>query len=399
MPPANCTERELPLSLYVHFPWCIRKCPYCDFNSHTARGQIPQQRYIRALLRDLDYELQNTQRSRRLHSIFFGGGTPSLFDASSLRQLIAAIAQRFEFDRTTEITLESNPGGLEYPHFCGYLEAGINRLSIGVQSFHPRHLTALGRIHTGEHARQAIIDAGRAGFTNINLDLMFALGDQTRQDSEDDLQTALQFAPDHLSLYQLTIEPNTRFYRFPPRQPDEDSILEMQQRLQRHLRLAGLQQYEVSAYARPDRECRHNVNYWQFGDYIGIGAGAHGKSTDRRAVSRNWKIKHPEAYMRALESDQKHAQAGRRTLDAEDLRFEFILNAFRLKRGFNRPLYEARSGQDWRQLLAALQMPFDAGLVETDSDTLRCSAKGYLLLDEILRPLLPESNQAGNRPA
>ncbi|MGR3913291.1 MAG: radical SAM family heme chaperone HemW, partial [Gammaproteobacteria bacterium] len=271
-----------PLALYAHFPWCVKKCPYCDFNSHTRRGDIDQTRYVDALLRDLDGDLAHggvafAARGRALHSIFLGGGTPSLFGAEAMARLLRGVRARLHCNANLEITMEANPGALEYDDFHAYRAAGINRLSLGAQSFQDAKLRALGRIHSGADARRAIRAALDAGFDNVNLDLMFALPQQTTREALRDLDAALDFAPRHLSLYQLTIEPHTWFHRHPPTLPGDARAIAMQRALSARARAAGYARYEVSAYAQPDGHCRHNLNYWEFGDYLGIGAGAHGK--------------------------------------------------------------------------------------------------------------------------
>ena len=266
-----------PLSLYIHIPWCVRKCPYCDFNSHEAKGngQVPERRYIDALISDLDHMLPNIW-GRRVYTVFFGGGTPSLFSAAAIDEILAAVRARVSLDSEAEITLETNPGTFEAEKFRGFREAGVNRLSIGVQSFNDAHLQALGRIHNSGEARRAI-EIAQANFDNINLDLMFALPEQTLAACAQDIETALSFATNHLSIYHLTLEPNTLFHRFPPPLPDDDQAADMQVMIEARLGNAGYSHYETSAYAKPGLESRHNLNYWRFGDYIGIGAGAYGK--------------------------------------------------------------------------------------------------------------------------
>lgn len=276
----------IPLSLYLHFPWCVRKCPYCDFNSHVLRGEVPEDDYIDALLRDLDFELALQSESRPLLSIFMGGGTPSLFSGRAMKRVLGEVQKRLAFADDIEITLESNPGTVDEAHFAGYREAGINRLSIGVQSLDADRLKALGRIHDPAQARRAVEIARRSGFSNINLDMMYALPQQTLEQAKTDLQGLMDLAPDHISYYQLTLEPNTEFAARPPPLPDDDTAWAMQEHGQQLLASQGYAQYEVSAYAQAGRQSRHNLNYWRFGDYLGIGAGAHGKRTALGEVRR-----------------------------------------------------------------------------------------------------------------
>ena len=292
-----------PLSLYIHFPWCVSKCPYCDFNSHALKGELTEQKYIDTLIADLDNDLAVEASNRRLVSIFLGGGTPSLFSAASLKSLLQRVHQRLEFDAGIEVTLEANPGTLEHDQFEGYLDAGINRLSLGIQSFDDQQLKKLGRIHDSSSAENAIQAARIAGFSNFNLDLMYGLPGQSQEMAIQDCTRAINHAPTHLSFYQLTIEPNTYFHQFPPQLPDHDQQVEIQEALQNTLNQSGYRQYEVSAYSRPSKECRHNLNYWQFGDYFGIGAGAHSKITTEHSVIRGWKHKHPETYMNHVQGD------------------------------------------------------------------------------------------------
>jgi len=285
-----------PLSLYIHFPWCVRKCPYCDFNSHAVRGDLPEDQYIDALLADLESDLPRVW-GRPVRSVFLGGGTPSLFSPEAIERLLAGVRARVTLVPEAEVTLEANPGTVETERFRGYRAAGVNRLSIGIQSFQPEQLQKLGRIHGRDEALAAAQAARAAGFDNFNLDLMFGLPQQTLDEALADLRTALALNPTHLSLYQLTLEPNTLFHAQPPELPDEDVLAAMQEALQAELADAGFTQYEVSAYARAGRRCRHNLNYWQFGDYLGIGAGAHAKITDADGITRLWKVKQPRNFL------------------------------------------------------------------------------------------------------
>jgi oxygen-independent coproporphyrinogen-3 oxidase len=382
-----------PLSLYIHLPWCAKKCPYCDFNSHAAKAELPEARYVEALIADLDATLPLVW-GRRVGTVFFGGGTPSLFSAPAIDAILVAVRARQTLDPDAEITLEANPGTVDAERFRGYREAGVNRLSLGIQSFDDRHLTALGRIHDGDEARRAIATA-QEHFENINLDLMFALPEQTLDECARDLETALSFGTTHLSAYHLTLEPNTLFHRFPPRLPDEDAAADMQELVSERLRAAGYDHYETSAYAKPGRACRHNVNYWQFGDYAGIGAGAHGKLSFANRILRIVKYKHPEDYM-------AHARAGKATQEEHavaerDLPFEFMLNALRLNDGFALTSYTERTGLPLAPLLPILETAERDGLVVRDHRHLRPTAKGRLFLNELLQRFLPEQPTAPDR--
>jgi oxygen-independent coproporphyrinogen-3 oxidase len=333
-----------PLALYVHLPWCVRKCPYCDFNSHERRGELPFDAYVDALLADLEADLPLVW-GRTVHSVFFGGGTPSLFPPHAIARLLDRARALLRFAPHAEITLETNPGTAEHGNFEGYRNAGVNRLSFGVQSFDDGCLQRLGRIHDSNQADRAVRMAQDAGFENINIDLMYALPGQTLAMAAHDLERAFALAPTHVSHYQLTLEPNTRFaVQPPPDIPDEDSAFDIQEHCQALLAQHGYAQYEVSAYARPDRQCAHNLNYWRFGDYLGIGAGAHGKlssGSDGR-ILRRWKLKHPTQYLANASTAARIG--GDETIEAAQRPFEFMLNALRLVEGFTLPLFEARTG-------------------------------------------------------
>lgn len=376
-----------PLSLYVHIPWCVRKCPYCDFNSHAAASGLPESAYVDALLRDLDEELPAVA-GRRLETIFIGGGTPSLFGAEAIARLLEGVRARIPLAPDAEITLEANPGTAESGRFRGYRDAGVNRLSIGVQSFQPARLERLGRIHGREEALRAAALAREAGFDNFNLDLMFGLPDQTREEGLADVRTAIDLTPTHLSYYQLTLEPNTVFHKYPPRLPGDDAIFALQREAQALLAEAGYAQYEVSAYARTGRRCRHNLNYWRFGDYLGIGAGAHGKLTDAAtgAIVRTWKIKHPWHYLDA--SGQPDRQGGRAAVPNEDRPFEFLMNALRLREGFPKALFPERTGLPLDALEPALSACVEAGLLARPEGVIRCTGQGYDFLDDVLQRFL-----------
>ncbi|MCC8689581.1 radical SAM family heme chaperone HemW [Xanthomonas campestris] len=333
-----------PLALYVHLPWCVRKCPYCDFNSHAAKGALPFDDYVDALIRDLDADLPLVW-GRVVHSVFFGGGTPSLFPPEAIDRFLQAAAARLRFAPNLEITLETNPGTAEHGRFDGYRAAGVNRLSFGVQSFDDAALQRLGRIHDSAEAERAIKLAQDAGYDNFNIDLMYALPEQTLAQAEHDLERAFALQPTHLSHYQLTLEPNTVFFARPPQGiPDDDDAWDMQEHCQRLLAAAGYAQYEVSAYARPGRQCQHNLNYWRFGDYLGIGAGAHGKisSGAEQQVLRRWKHKHPQSYLASAGSTA--AIGGDEHVPAARLPFEYMLNLLRLHEGFRLSDFEACTG-------------------------------------------------------
>jgi len=373
---------DLPLSLYLHFPWCVRKCPYCDFNSHALRGEVPEDDYIDALLRDLDFELAQQAESRPLISIFMGGGTPSLFSGNAMKRVLSEVQKRITFAPDIEITLESNPGTVDEAHFAGYREAGINRLSIGVQSLDADRLKALGRIHDPAQARRAVEIARRSGFTNLNLDMMYALPQQTVEQAKTDLQGLIDLGPDHISYYQLTLEPNTEFAARPPALPDDDASWTMQEQGQQMLAANGYQQYEVSAYAQSGRQSRHNLNYWGFGDYLGIGAGAHGKRTINSEVRRRARQKHPRLYQEqagTAESTQED-----RVVSVHELPFEFMLNALRLNEGFQIRDYEARTGLAWDAQAPGLVQARKLGLIEEIGPQVRTSALGQRHLNSLL---------------
>ncbi len=371
-----------PLSLYVHIPWCVRKCPYCDFNSHPLREKLPERDLIAALLLDLEQDLRDVSE-RPLISIFIGGGTPSLLSGEALTQLLTGIEQRIAWADGIEVTLEANPGTAEADRFAAYRAAGVNRLSIGVQSFQPAQLAVLGRIHGSDEARNAVAMARAAGFDNLNLDLMFGLPGQTHELARLDVATALEQQPEHISYYQLTLEPNTLFHKQPPKLPEADLIWEIQERGQELLAQRDYRQYEVSAYAREGRHCRHNLNYWRFGDYLGIGPGAHGKiSSGNAAVQRRWKRSHPADYLGGLGGGS--FISGQRSLDAADLTLEFLMNALRLKRGFSRELFESRTGLPIEHLAPALERAADLQFIDLNKVGVRATPKGYAFLDDVL---------------
>lgn len=370
-----------PLSLYIHVPWCIRKCPYCDFNSHTASKTLPEREYINALLDDFVTSLDTIQ-GRPLHSIFIGGGTPSLLSPSAYVRLFDGLRRHVVFSENIEITLEANPGTFEQCKFTGFRQTGINRLSIGIQSFQDEKLKQLGRIHRGEEAQRAVAMAYAAGFTNINLDLMHGLPGQSLEDALFDLETAIALKPTHLSWYQLTIEPNTVFFSKPPILPKDDTLWDIQEAGQRLLADSNYQQYEISAYSQPDQHSRHNLNYWQFGDYLGIGAGAHGKITRlaQGDIRRNWKTRLPADYMNL----SKPFEAGSRILSREELPLEFMMNALRLNNGVDLHYFNQRTGLPWLTIADAIHKAQQLELMSKNDKKLQPTPKGSLFLNNIL---------------
>lgn len=370
-----------PLALYIHIPWCVRKCPYCDFNSHALTGALPEMLYIEALLSDLRNELEYIH-NRPINSIFIGGGTPSLFSAQSLEKLIHGVSQHIPFANDIEITLEANPGTAEQQKFTHYRQLGINRLSIGVQSFHNKQLHLLGRIHSPQEAIQAIEMAHTAGFSKINIDLMHGLPEQTQKEALLDLKQALELHPNHISWYQLTVEPNTQYWSKPPELPDEETLWSIQQQGQQLLMQYGFEQYEISAYAKgASARAQHNLNYWTFGDFIGIGAGAHGKLTlNSDNIFRNWKTRTPKDY---LGSNQKYI-AGKRHITIAERPFEFMLNALRLTQGVPYPLFNQRTYLPLTHIQTACQKAIQAGLLENNPNQLIATQQGSLFLNNLL---------------
>ncbi|SDM87926.1 radical SAM family heme chaperone HemW [Vreelandella arcis] len=377
-----------PLSLYIHTPWCVRKCPYCDFNSHEPQAkELPEAAYLKALLQDLDGDLE-LAAGRTLQTIFIGGGTPSLLSPGFYQQLLEAIGMRLPLADDIEITLEANPGTTEQERFIGYREAGINRLSLGIQSFQPAQLEALGRIHSGNEAINAVEQARAAGFMNINVDLMHGLPQQSAAQAIDDIDHALALAPEHLSWYQLTLEPNTAFYVHPPVLPQEETLWDIQDQGHQRLEQAGFERYEVSAYAKPLCQSQHNINYWQFGDYLGIGAGAHAKLSriDLEGawhIERRWKTRQPDAYLRRV-NDPRGFIAGKQAIAESELPLEFAMNALRLTQGVPFSLWSAHTGQPDDALLARLHNAQEKGLLMEMPKRLQASPQGLLFLNELL---------------
>lgn len=377
---------SIPLTLYIHIPWCVRKCPYCDFNSHEARERVPEDLYISALIDDLDEQLPHIW-GRSLTSIFFGGGTPSLFSPQSIEKILMAVQSRIRMSPDTEITLEANPGTVDEAHFSGFRQAGINRLSIGVQSLQEEKLKALGRVHGRDAALRAIESAIRAGFDNFNLDLMHGLPGQSIEDSLSDVRDALAFMPPHLSWYQLTIEPNTFFHYQPPQLPEEDILWDIQQKGKEIITKTHLSQYEVSAYARAEHECKHNKNYWEFGDYLGIGAGAHSKISDmeNQVITRHWQVKNPKDYINPNQSFTAHQV----NLAPHDICFEFMMNALRLTQGVSTDLFLERTGLSLETIEPAMTIAKNKKLLVNDSNRLCATEQGQQFLNDVVGLFLP----------
>jgi putative oxygen-independent coproporphyrinogen III oxidase len=380
-----------PLALYVHFPWCVQKCPYCDFNSHALKDELPEQRYIETLLRDFDAQLPDVE-GRPLVSVFLGGGTPSLFSPTAIGRLLDHVRTQAGFAAPTiEITLEANPGTIERGRFAEYRAAGITRVSLGAQSFDARQLERLGRIHSADDTRRAAEELHAAGLANFNVDLMYALPEQTGAEAEADVRSALALGPAHLSHYHLTIEPGTLFAAAPPTQPSDDIVEDMLGRSLRSLSEAGFEQYEVSGYARPGARCAHNLNYWTFGDYLGIGAGAHGKVTGvDGTIVRTSRLREPRRYFAA---DPR--SLAKKPVDRRDLAFEFAMNGFRLVEGFPEDLFAARTGLSPAALLDSLGPLVDRGLLERTPGRWRATPKGFRFLNDILVELLPDDVGSG----
>ena len=373
-----------PLALYVHVPWCVQKCPYCDFNSHEAEGAIPERAYVDALIADLQSALPLIW-GRPVVSVFFGGGTPSLLSPAAIDELLAAFRALAMLAPDAEITLEANPGTVEAEKFAGFRAAGVNRLSLGIQSFNDDHLKALGRIHGSAEARRAAQLAGEH-FATFNLDLMYGLPGQSQAQALADVDTALGFAPTHLSCYQLTLEPNTRFAAFPPELPEGDLCADMQEAIEARLAAAGYTNYETSAFAQANWQCKHNLNYWYFGDYLGIGAGAHSKLTLHDRVLRQMRHKHPKAYLEKIRSGSAVQEESQ--VEAASLPFEFLMNALRLAGGFHPSLFEARTAQPLSRILPQLKAAEAEGLLSVGPDNIAPTAKGRRFLNVLLERFL-----------
>lgn len=374
-----------PLALYVHFPWCVQKCPYCDFNSHAVREEgIPEDAYLAALVADLEAALPQIW-GRRVGSIFFGGGTPSLMSPEGLDRLLTDIRMRVQLDPLAEITLEANPGTVEAGRFQDYRGAGVNRLSLGIQSFDDRHLQSLGRIHDSREARAAV-ELALASFEAVNLDLMYALPEQTLAEAVADVDAAIAYGPGHLSCYHLTLEPNTPFAAYPPALPDDDTAADMQEAIEARLAEAGYGHYETSAFARPGRECRHNLTYWSFGDYLGIGAGAHGKLSSHEGIRREMRHRHPRAYLEGAARGEFIQEA--REVAVAELPFEFMMNALRLTAGVPARLFAERTGVPMEAITDRLATARSRGLLEPDPALLRPTLAGRRFLNDLLQIFL-----------
>ena len=372
-----------PLALYIHFPWCEKKCPYCDFNSHQVKDGVQgfdEERYIKALITDLETELPRIW-GRQVHSIFIGGGTPSLLSPTGMNDLLSAIRARVNLEPGAEITMEANPGSVEADKFAAFAKSGINRVSLGIQSFQDEQLKALGRIHNGEEAKQAIAIAVE-NFKSVNIDLMYGLPNQSLAAAKADIEIALSFKTPHLSLYNLTLEPNTYFANFPPKLPSEDEIDAIFEQNLELLTAAGYKRYEVSAYAKKDQECKHNLNYWRFGDYIGIGAGAHGKISFPDKVTRQVRERHPETYMQAMES-KGNALIESREVSAKDLPFEFMLNTLRLTDGVETKTFSERTGLPLHVISKGLEEASKKGLLDDNPTALKATALGLRYLNNL----------------
>lgn len=383
-------QTSLPLSLYIHIPWCVRKCPYCDFNSHTAQDNLQEDIYVAALIRNLQSHLSLLE-GRPIISIFFGGGTPSLFSGKAIGNILSAVNKHVTFAPNIEITLEANPGTIDHARFNDFYAAGINRLSLGVQSFQDDKLQVLGRIHNSDNAKIAIQLAKQAGFNNFNIDLMYGLPQQSIEDSLLDIQTALSFEPTHLSWYQLTIEPNTFFHRHPPLLPEDDMIWDMQLAGQQLLQTHSLHQYEVSAYSQKNRACKHNLNYWEFGDYLGIGAGAHSKMTSKEGtIKRFFQFKNPKDYLKTFATtDISLYQTQQEQIVTEkEAAFEFMLNALRLTEGIAVDLFEARTGVSKKVIADAMQDAQHKGLLAVTADRIIPTELGKKFLNNLVEMFL-----------
>jgi oxygen-independent coproporphyrinogen-3 oxidase len=392
-PPGQVRLTALPpLTLYVHIPWCLKKCPYCDFNSHEAKGEVPETRYVEALIADLESSVPRVW-GRRVHAIFLGGGTPSLFSARSIDRLLTAARTLLTVEPDAEITLEANPGTFEQAKFRDFRSAGVNRLSVGIQSFDDRCLEAIGRVHDGGEARRAV-EMALGTFDNVNLDLMYALPGQAVAEALADIRAAIAFGPAHVSAYHLTLEPNTWFHRHPPPLPDDDTAATMQEGIEAQLAAAGYENYETSAFAKAGRRSRHNLNYWRFGDYLGVGAGAHGKLSYRDRIVRELRHKQPRAY-------QDNALAGNaiqesHEVPASELPFEFVMNALRLAEGFPVALFSERTGLPLGVMEAPLARAEAAGLLERDAFAIRPTPRGRRFLNDLLGLFLHKAKSPRN---
>ncbi|MEW6992331.1 radical SAM family heme chaperone HemW [Colwelliaceae bacterium 6441] len=385
---------EQPLSLYIHIPWCVEKCPYCDFNSHalphqksTQKAGVPELAYVEELIKDLDSDIKRFNLGKRkLHTIFIGGGTPSLFSAQAIESLLTQVLHRFDYDKDIEITLEANPGTVEAEKFIGFFNGGVSRLSVGVQSFESDKLIKLGRIHNSDQAKKAAELANSCGVTSFNLDLMHGLPNQTIENALDDLKTAISLKPNHLSWYQLTIEPNTAFHSKPPKLPMDETLWNIQDQGFELLAQAGYQQYEISAFSKKGYQCQHNLNYWQFGDYLGIGCGAHGKITDEKnqKIYRTVKVKHPKGYLDQTREHLDHLNE----VDKTELPFEYMMNRLRLFSAFTLTEYQGATGLSADEILPILHEARDKQLLANEGEKWRVTQQGHRYLNDLLEMFL-----------
>ncbi|PXX10882.1 anaerobic coproporphyrinogen III oxidase [Nitrosomonas ureae] len=385
-----------PLTLYVHFPWCLKKCPYCDFNSHelhTDESRVPEEEYVATLIRDLEFALQDVW-GRRLSSVFLGGGTPSLFSAEAMDAVLTAVRTLLPLEHFAEVTLEANPGTFEAQKFADFRKAGINRLSIGIQSFNPRHLKAIGRVHDDQEAHRAV-DIALKYFDNINLDLMYALPGQTLEHAQADIEAACARGVTHISAYHLTLEPNTLFYRFPPKLPDDEAAAAMQDMIEQTTSNHQYRNYETSAFAHAGKESRHNVNYWLFGDYVGIGAGAHSKISFADKIVRQMRYKQPKEYLAKARMGESLIQV-QQELTVADRSFEFMMNALRLTGGFDTPLFQERTGLPIAVVQQQLDEAEQRGLLVHDHLRIKPTVLGRRFLNDLLQIFLPENTSSDN---
>lgn len=379
-----------PLSLYIHIPWCVRKCPYCDFNSHEQKDTLPEDEYVEALLNDLAEEMPRIW-GRTISTVFIGGGTPSLFSANALNNLMSGVRALTALQPTCEITMEANPGTFEQEKFSDFRKIGINRLSIGVQSFNDKHLEALGRIHSGNEAQRAIDIAKQAGFDDINIDLMFALPEQSEAEALEDVQRAIDLQPTHISYYQLTLEPNTLFAKRPPKLPEDDASWTIHNNGMALLAENGFDRYEISAFAKAGKQCKHNNNYWLFGDYVGIGAGAHSKVSFANTgdIVRRWKHKHPTRYLSGAAEAKIDCVGGETIISENDSAIEFMMNALRRKEGFAIPVFEQYTGVSLNRWQSQIDDALNKGLLEQVGFELRASEQGFNFLNDLLELFMP----------
>ncbi len=373
-----------PLSLYIHIPWCVKKCPYCDFNSHESRSEIPEKRYVAALIADLEQSVPRVY-GRKIKSVFFGGGTPSLFSAESIDEILGAVRMLTPLDYGAEITLEANPGTVDTAHFAGYKQAGVNRVSLGIQSFNADYLKALGRIHDDKQAIAAA-ELALSTFERVNLDVMYALPNQSLKDALADAKMAVKLNPDHLSFYHLTLEPNTPFHRTPPSLPSDDLSADMQEQIEILLAENGYEHYETSAFCKPNSQARHNLNYWQFGDYLGIGAGAHSKLSFHDKITRETRHKNPKAFIENAENG--NAVDNTWLIERADLGFEFMMNALRLSNGFDKSLFQERTGMPWEEISMRVAAALKKGLITQDLQKITPTLLGQRYLNNLLEIFL-----------